>query len=73
MRSPRALYLQTPMLLEPPSDHYLAVIPAGRIAEPEEVAEMVSFLCSDACRFRNGCRAAHRWRIAGVNGAILPS
>jgi len=29
----------------------LAGIPLGRICEPEEIGELVLFLCSDACPF----------------------
>jgi 3alpha(or 20beta)-hydroxysteroid dehydrogenase len=35
-------------------DHYQAVTPMGRIGEPDDVADVVVFLCSDLARFITG-------------------
>ncbi len=41
-------------LWEQKKDFYLSRIPMGRIAEPEEIANMVVFLASDASSFMTG-------------------
>jgi NAD(P)-dependent dehydrogenase (short-subunit alcohol dehydrogenase family) len=35
-------------------DDYLAQMPLGRLGEPEDVADVVVFLCSDKARFMTG-------------------
>ncbi len=35
-------------------DDYLAQTPLGRLEEPEDVADVVVFLCSDRARFMTG-------------------
>jgi NAD(P)-dependent dehydrogenase (short-subunit alcohol dehydrogenase family) len=35
-------------------DDYLAQTPLGRLEEPEDVADVVVFLCSDQARFMTG-------------------
>lgn len=47
-------------------DRFAAVVPAGRLGTPEEVAEAVVWLASDAARFVNG-------HILAVDGAFLAS
>jgi meso-butanediol dehydrogenase/(S,S)-butanediol dehydrogenase/diacetyl reductase len=37
-------------------DDYLAQTPLGRLEEPEDVADVVVFLCSDRARFMTGQR-----------------
>jgi 3-oxoacyl-[acyl-carrier protein] reductase len=34
--------------------HYLATVPAGRLARTEEVGQLASFLCSDEAAYING-------------------
>ena len=49
--------MRTPMnkkALEEREDSYLERIPLGRIAEPEEVAGVVAFLCSDQSDYMTG-------------------
>jgi NAD(P)-dependent dehydrogenase (short-subunit alcohol dehydrogenase family) len=35
-------------------DDYVAQTPLGRLEEPEDVADVVAFLCSDKARFMTG-------------------
>ncbi len=44
-------------------DRIKAIVPAGRVGTPEEVAALVAFLCSDAAGYING-------QIIGVNGGM---
>jgi NAD(P)-dependent dehydrogenase (short-subunit alcohol dehydrogenase family) len=41
-------------LLPDADDHYSAMTPAARVGEPEDVADVVVFLCSDLARFITG-------------------
>ncbi len=44
----------TPMhegMWEAAKDYYTKSVPAGRLAEPEDIADVVLFLCSDAARY----------------------
>ena len=38
-------------------------VPAGRYAQPEEVAKLALYLASDDSSFVHGCSHAHRWRM----------
>ena len=35
-------------------EDYIAQTPLGRLEEPEDVAEVIAFLCSDGARFMTG-------------------
>ena len=53
--------VRTPLMADRPVD--LARIPAGRMAEPEEVAWPIAFLCSEAASYMAGS-------IIDVNGGV---
>jgi NAD(P)-dependent dehydrogenase (short-subunit alcohol dehydrogenase family) len=49
--------IETPMLGQVSEEHLkymLSKIPMGRVGQPEEVAALVSWLCSDECTFSTG-------------------
>lgn len=57
-------FIDTAMLAELPMEKIVATIPMGRIGKPEEVAAVVSFLCSPASSYMTG-------QILSVNGGIF--
>jgi NAD(P)-dependent dehydrogenase (short-subunit alcohol dehydrogenase family) len=80
----------TAPLLEFPGivDHMIAKTPAGRIGEPEDIADVVLFLCSDLSRFVTGQNLTvdggmilhgsgvdglyRRYRPQGPSGGVVP-
>ncbi|MFO7786002.1 MAG: 3-oxoacyl-ACP reductase FabG [Desulfatiglandales bacterium] len=56
-------FIETGMTGDLPMDTILPMIPAGRLGKPEEVAEAVRFLCSDAASYITG-------QVLSVNGGI---
>lgn len=58
--------IDTPMLGEAfDSARIGEMIPAGRLGRPEEVADLIAFLCSDAAGYING-------QTIGVDGGMAP-
>ena len=64
--------IDTPMLSTTPDPAYFEVLPVGRAGTPEEVAHLVSYLCSDASGFMTGAVLALDGGLSGVNGAVRP-
>ncbi len=56
--------IQTDMIQKAPQDQIKAMIPMARIGQPEEVAKVVGFLCSDAASYVTG-------QIISVNGGMF--
>lgn len=57
-------FIDTQMLEGLKKEKILDTIPAGRLGKPEEVAGLVSFLCSHKAAYING-------QVIGVNGGII--
>lgn len=56
--------IDTEMLAEAPMHDIKKLIPMGRIGQPEEVARVVAFLCSDDASYITG-------QVIGVNGGMV--
>ena len=54
-------FIETEMISGLPSERILPMIPMGRVGKPEEVAEVVSFLCSEKASYITG-------QVIPVNG-----
>ncbi len=55
--------IDTEMVASAPVDAFKSMIPMGRIGQPEEVASVVSFLCSEDASYITG-------QVIGVNGGM---
>jgi 3-oxoacyl-[acyl-carrier protein] reductase len=56
--------IETDMIRDVPKDQIKSMIPMARIGRPEEVARVVSFLCSEASSYMTG-------QIISVNGGMF--
>ena len=56
-------FIETEMVKELPVDKILPLIPLGRMGKAEEVASVVSFLCSESAGYVTG-------QVIGVNGGV---
>ncbi len=56
--------IETEMTAQVPKEMIKQLIPLNRIGQPEEVAKVVAFLCSDAASYVTG-------QIIGVNGGMV--
>jgi 3-oxoacyl-[acyl-carrier protein] reductase len=56
--------IDTEMIKDAPLDQIKQMIPMGRLGQPEEVASVVRFLCSDDARYVTG-------QVIGVNGGMV--
>ena len=57
-------FIETEMTAELPADKILPSIPLGRFGQPQEVADTVSFLCSERASYITG-------QVISVNGGIV--
>ena len=65
--------IDTPMISDiPPDPTYYEILPVGRPGTPDEVAHLVSYLCSDASGFMTGAVLALDGGLSGINGAVRP-
>lgn len=56
-------FIETEMTRDIPKEHILPMIPLGRLGTPEEVAEVVRFLCSEKASYITG-------QVISVNGGV---
>ncbi|MBK9271858.1 MAG: 3-oxoacyl-ACP reductase FabG [Saprospiraceae bacterium] len=55
--------INTDMIKSINVENYLKIIPAGRVGEPEEIAHLVSFLCSEKASYITG-------EVININGGL---
>ena len=56
--------IETDMIEQAPREELLKVIPAGRVGQPQEVAALIAFLCSDAAAYITR-------QVISVNGGLI--
>lgn len=56
--------IETEMIKGAPVEHIKTVIPMGRVGKPEEIAQVVRFLCSDDASYITG-------QVISVNGGMF--
>jgi 3-oxoacyl-[acyl-carrier protein] reductase len=56
-------FIDTEMINDLPKEDILSTIPLGRFGKPEEVAELVSFLCSEQASYITG-------QVISINGGV---
>ena len=65
--------IDTPMISDlPPDPAYYEILPVGRAGTPDEIAGLVSYLCSAESGFMTGAVLAVDGGLSGINAAVRP-